>query len=205
MRETYTVRMEVAGPAAMFARPDSGATYVSYPAPTSSAVKGMFEAVARVRGAWVRPTKVEICAPLLFEVFKTNYRGPLRKKVGNRGAYQFPAQVLVDVVYRLYGEVVPVLPTPDGIPDVNHTHSLQAILHRRLEKGQSFRTPVLGWRQFPVSYFGPFRQETEVDESINLKIPSMLLSMWDAPTEGCLQPRFDQDVEVSAGVLTYAE
>ena len=205
MRESYPVQMEVAGPAAMFARPDSGATYVSYPAPTFSAVKGMFEAVARVRGAWVRPTRVGICAPIHFESFKTNYLGPLRKNAGKPGAYQFPAQILVDVVYQLHGEVVPVIPVPAGIPDVNHRHSLHAILHRRLENGQSFRTPVLGWRQFSVSYFGPFRPETEVDESINQQIPSMLFSMWDSPTEGALEPRFEQNVEIERGVLTYAE
>ena len=89
MRESYPVQMEVAGPAAMFARPDSGATYVSYPAPTLSAVKGMFEAVARVRGAWVRPTRVGICAPIHFESFKTNYLGPLRKNAGKRGGWCF--------------------------------------------------------------------------------------------------------------------
>lgn len=46
MRKSYTVQMEVAGPAAMFARPDTGATPTSYPVPTWSAAKGMFEAVA---------------------------------------------------------------------------------------------------------------------------------------------------------------
>ena len=42
-----TIDLEVAGPAAMFARPDTGATPISYPVPTYSAAKGMFETVLR--------------------------------------------------------------------------------------------------------------------------------------------------------------
>lgn len=61
--KAYPVCFEVAGPAAIFTRPDSGATFVSYPAPTYSALKGMFECVARWESAYIRPVAVEICAP----------------------------------------------------------------------------------------------------------------------------------------------
>lgn len=37
MENKYEVLLEIAGPAAMFTRPDSGAAQVSYPAPTFSA------------------------------------------------------------------------------------------------------------------------------------------------------------------------
>ena len=53
----YSVSLEIAGPAAMFARPDTGSTPISYPAPTYSAAKGIFEAVARKRGAFICPMK----------------------------------------------------------------------------------------------------------------------------------------------------
>lgn len=46
----YEVNLEIAGFAAMFTRPDSGAAQVSYPVPTFSAAKGMFEAIACLRG-----------------------------------------------------------------------------------------------------------------------------------------------------------
>jgi CRISPR-associated Cas5-like protein len=42
---TYTVSLDVAGPAAIFTRPDSGASFLSYPAPTYSALKAIFECV----------------------------------------------------------------------------------------------------------------------------------------------------------------
>ncbi len=37
MQKEYKVSMEIAGPAAMFTRPDTGGTPTSYPAPTWSA------------------------------------------------------------------------------------------------------------------------------------------------------------------------
>lgn len=46
MGKDYEVQFEIAGPAAMFARPDTGGTPTSYPAPTWSAAKGLFESVA---------------------------------------------------------------------------------------------------------------------------------------------------------------
>lgn len=47
MAASYEVEFEIAGPAAMFARPDTGSTPISYPVPTWSACKAMFESVAR--------------------------------------------------------------------------------------------------------------------------------------------------------------
>ena len=56
-KSIYEVQFEIAGPAAMFTRPDTGATPVSYPAPTYSAAKGMFESIARINSAYIKPTK----------------------------------------------------------------------------------------------------------------------------------------------------
>ena len=52
----YTVRIEVAGLLAMFARPDTGGTPTSYPAPTWSAAKGILESIAFLSGgqAWLQ-------------------------------------------------------------------------------------------------------------------------------------------------------
>ena len=42
IEKAYPVSFEVEGPAAMFTRPDTGSSPVSYPAPTKSALKSMF-------------------------------------------------------------------------------------------------------------------------------------------------------------------
>jgi CRISPR-associated Cas5-like protein len=64
--KTYPVQMEISGATAMWPRPDTGSSPVSYVAPTYSAVKGIFESVLRWKSVRVRPVKVEICRPVQF-------------------------------------------------------------------------------------------------------------------------------------------
>ena len=75
----YRVSVEISGPTAMWTRPDTGAAPVSYPAPTLAAVKGIFESIVWLKSAEVVPTRVEVCAPLIFHTYSSNYGGPLRK------------------------------------------------------------------------------------------------------------------------------
>ena len=108
--KSYTVQFEIAGPTAMWTRPDTGDAPVSYPVPTFSAAKGMFESICWLKTTNVVPVKVEVCAPLVFHTYSTNYGGPLRKsKLMKKGSsYQLLATVLINVSYRLYAEVVTV-------------------------------------------------------------------------------------------------
>ena len=43
--KAYPIAMEIAGNAAMWTRPDSGDSPCSYPSPTYSVVRGLFESV----------------------------------------------------------------------------------------------------------------------------------------------------------------
>ena len=103
----YEIALEIAGPAAMFTRPDTGSTPISYPVPTASAAKGIFDAVLRRRHIYVQPTRVEVCSPIRYERYVTNYGGPLRSQGQIKGDnnYQLIATILVDVCYRIYGTV----------------------------------------------------------------------------------------------------
>jgi CRISPR-associated protein Cas5d len=202
--KNYVVQLEIAGPAAMFTRPDTGATPISYPVPTYSAAKGMFEAVARYKSAYIRPTKVEICKPIRFEKYVTNYGGPLRKanQIAADASYQLPATILVDVCFRVHGIVEEIGSAPNGN---NHLHALQEIFLRRLRKGQTYYTPVLGWKEFVPSYFGMAREcDTVVQKDINLTIPSLLHTVFDRSADGMYNPVFLQDVKIYEGVLYYA-
>jgi len=213
----YTVQFEVAGPVAMFTRPDSGGTPTSYPIPTWSAAKGLFESVAFfVDGAaWICPTRVQVCrrvgepgGRIHFQRYTTNYGGPLRKKqlfktgtAPGGSSMQIFATILRDVCYRLQGVVI-------GRRDsngINRCHHLKDLFDRRLKRGQAARTPCLGWNEFTCSYWGPFREGvTEVDVSLSIDIPSMLLGVWNSPVGGQYEPIFCQDVHVKAGELMYA-
>ena len=207
----YPVQMEVAGPLAMFTRVDTGATPTSYPVPTWSAAKGLFDAIAMLvsGAAWIAPVRVEVCrkrgergGSVRYESYATNYGGPLRKPklvdAGNN--MQLYATVLVDVCYRLHAEV-----RGNSAVGYNPRHQLQDMFLRRLERGQCHSTPALGWREFTCSYWGPFRDGTEVDEALSLMIPSMLAGMWSEPVKGAYAPRFAQEVRIVNGALTYAE
>lgn len=196
--DQYEVALEVAGPAAMFARPDTGSTPISYPVPTLPAAKGMFEAVLRRPHVYIHPTLVEICKPIRFERYVTNYRGPLRKgkDIGSRfregNSYQFMATILVEVCYRIHGEVrmKEMSTRGNGKTQLRRRHGqdwrpqFKALFDDRLSRGQTFYTPCLGWKEFVPSYFGPFRDQDEHGQKIEplttgeIHIPAMLISMW---------------------------
>lgn len=208
----YPIQMEISGPTAMWTRPDTGDSPVSYPLPTYSAAKGLFESVVRIETVEIVPTKVEICAPVVFHNYATNYGGPLRKSaIMPNGSYQLLATVLINVCYRLYAEVRPARvdrPLSDkariqASKGLNALHACQDIFNRRLEKGQWHDTPCLGWREFVPDYMGPFRDETRIHADINLCLPSFLFSVF-TPSGGRL-PVYTPDAQVKNGRLTYAE
>ena len=206
----YNVLLEVSGPLAMFARPDTGAAPTSYPAPTWSAAKGLLESIAFLgRGeAWLHPVRVEICrrvgAPggaIQFQRYATNYGGPLRKtlNIRNGTGMQVFATALADVCYRIHAEVR----GQKAAGGFNPRHHLQDLFERRLKQGRCHKTPALGLSEFTCDYWGAARPEWEVDDALSLEIPSMLAEMWDRPHDGGYVSRFAQDVRIERGVLNF--
>jgi len=219
----YEISMEISGPFAMWSRPDTGATPTSYPVPTWSAVKGIFESVAFFSDgkAWIKPVKVEICkkkgtsvGELSFQKYTNNYRGVLRssKSIKGNNSFQFSSLILADVCYRIYA----VVENGSGQHlehGNNPSHALQAIFKRRLKKGQCHKTPALGWNEFVPSYWGPLRDiddsipyQTEVDQDINIDLVSVLNQVFDKAVEGKYKPSFVQgeNAIIKKGELYYA-
>lgn len=210
--KTYPIILEVAGPLAMFARPDTGAAPTSYPAPTWSAAKGLMESIAFLSGgeAWLHPTRVEICrrtgstgGSVVFQRYATNYGGPLRKEqnVRNGTGMQIFATVLSNVCYRIHAEVR----HGRSSQRENQRHYLQDLFLRRLRQGRCHRTPALGWSEFTCDYWGMPRSDWEVDEALQLDVPSMLVSVWDRPQGGHYASHFSQGVRIAGGVLVYSD
>ncbi len=213
----YLIEMEIAGPFAMWARPDTGATPTSYPLPTWSAAKGVLESVAFFSDgkAWIRPTKVHICkfkdqpgGGITYQRYTNNYRGPLRSK--SKENFQFSSLILADVCYRLFATI------ENGSGNHlqhgnNSSHALQAIFQRRLIKGQCYKTPSLGWNEFVPCYWGPFREkgsgQTECDRSININMISVLDQVFDKAISGQYAPTFRQSEQamIREGEFIYAE
>lgn len=212
----YPVCLEVSGPTAMWTRPDTGDAPVSYPAPTYCAAKGLFESIVWLKSAEVIPTRVEICSPLIYHTYSTNYGGPLRKsKIMQKGSsYQLLATVLINVCYRIYGVVDNDHSTNRRLSEAarqqhlvsrNGAHAYQEMFGRRLQKGQCHAIPFLGWKEFVPDYIGPFRAATTVCTAINTVIPSMLWQSFQDGKFGDWNPAFRQNVNIENGVLQYVE
>lgn len=211
---TYEISLEISGPAAIWTRPDSGDCPVSYPAPTYSAVKGIFEAILFNQAVEVIPRRVEICAPIVYHTYNTNYGGPLRKSDQmNKGAsYQLLAWVLANPCYRFYAEVRCNDRTNGGVSrkteewlkrTTSPAHAYQEMYNRRLTRGQSRYIPCLGWKEFTPDYVGPFRPETQVCADINMVLPSMLRQVFPDGLNSGVRFIYDQDVQISDGVLEF--
>jgi CRISPR-associated protein Cas5d len=159
MHSYPNIALEVVGPAAMFTRPDTGATPLSYPVPTYSAAKGMFEAIAWWKSVYIRPTRVEICRPVRYERYITNYGGPLRKpdQIKRNNNYQLIATILVDVHYRIYAEVKGK--KRSGTRD--HVKELWERFNERLANGQTYYTPAWAGRSLCQAISGRYARKTK--------------------------------------------
>jgi len=196
----------------MWTRPDTGDAPVSYPAPTYSAVKGIFESILMLKNAEVVPTRIEICSPVMYHTYTTNYGGPLRKQqVIRKGAgYQLIATVLINVCYKLFARVDRYDPDfkktghdPPLESRANGAHAYKDIFERRLIRGQCHSIPFLGWKEFAPDYVGPLRPFTWKLDDINLEIPIMLKMSFSERQSPEWRPVFSQNVVINEGVLHY--
>ena len=162
----------------------------------------MFEAVARRTNIYIDPLRVEICRPIRHWRYVTNYGGPLRKpnQITKNNNYQLIATILVDVHYRIYARVKEK--QRSGQRKMNYVEEFKKEFDHRLQEGQTFYTPCLGWKEFVPSYFGPLRPDTTPDKNVNLVIPSLLYSMW---SNNRVSPAYRQNLEIVNGVMSYEQ
>lgn len=214
INKSYQVSMEIAGDTAIWTRPDCGDSPCSYPAPTFSAVRALFESVLWGPAVRIIPRRAELCNVPEYHSYTTNYGGPLRSgssiKKGNN--YQLFATVLVNVCYKLYADVIPnpdkkSLPESAAAWDAKTTspgHAYQDIFNRRLKRGQSYATLCLGWSEFTPSYFGPLRDTTHIcGDMPDIEIPSMLREVFGDGYNSGYSPIYDTGLVIHNGILEY--
>lgn len=208
----YEISIEIAGPTAIWTRPDTGDSPGTYPVPTRSAAKGIFEAILWNPAVEIVPTRVEICSPLVYHHYATNYGGPLRKSDQIRGDnnYQLFATVLVNVRYRLYASLN--LASRNNFPPKirqwlertrSPCHAFKDIFERRLTRGQCHYVPSLGWREFVPSYVGQPQAHIPTQTDINLSLPSMPDQVFRKPAYGEHALAYTQGLVIESGVLNY--
>jgi len=211
--QSYPVEMEISGNTAMWTRPDTGDTPVSEIIPSYSAVKAIFESVLLGFNSVVKPIKVEICAPIQYHSYYTNYGGPLResKQIKGGNSFQLLATVLIDVSYRIYAEIIQNH-EKTGLSEkslqwdkrtTSPAHAYQEMFIRRLKRGQCYSIPFLGWKEFTVSYFGPFRKETEVYNDFSATIPAALRQVFSKGYNSPVSIVYDQNINIINGTALF--
>ena len=209
----YLVEMEISGDTAMWTRPDTGDAPVSEIAPSYSAVKAIFESVLLGFNSTVIPTKVEICAPIQFHSYYTNYGGPLRqsKAIKEGNSFQLLATVLIDVCYRFYAEIT-VNHDKTKLSEENlqwdkkttsPAHAYMDIFKRRLKRGQCYSIPSLGWKEFTASYYGPFREGTKVYNGISTTIPAVSRQVFSKGYGSPVSFIYDRNVKITNGLMLF--
>ncbi len=145
------VVMQVKGDYAAFTRPEFSSERIGYSAPTPTAAIGLLSAVFwKPQIRWVIE-QIDILAPVRWSSIRRNEAAiPITRdsmKQGyldvNGAVQQRMTTLLRDVHYRVHAHVW-------VHPEATETDSAKwrAQFHRRLERGQTFRTPFLGMREF---------------------------------------------------------
>lgn len=194
LSKTYPFSFEIAGSAAMFTNPATGAAPVSYPIPTPASIGGIITSV--INGKALEETqvilhKIEICKPIRYEDYTTNYTGMYK----NKSIFQNKQRILIDVCYKVYGHFTSkdACLNSEGI---NPRHKAQSMFLDRLKAGYFFTTPFLGISEFIPSYFGPLRESSK-PQPIDMVIPLLV------DNNGGKGVRVMRNIAIKKGVAIY--
>jgi CRISPR-associated protein Cas5d len=190
-----TVRLKVWGDFACFTRPDLKVERMTYPCMTPSAARGILDCILwKPEFVW-HAQRILVLKPVKFASVKRN---EINKKQGKfpiiveENRAQRNSIVLKDVAYIIEASVAQATS-----PVANPTRKYVEMFNRRVSKGQCWRRPYLGTREFAAEFGFPDEGDTAIKEDI--PIGSMFLDMW-YDKKGMPFPKFF-DVAVRKGVL----
>ena len=211
MLDDRIVRVKVTGDFACFTRPDLKVERMTYPCMTPSAARGILDSILwKPEFQWyVR--RIIVLNPVRFTTIKRNEinskqgRNPIVvDEVDSAGKPKYRAQrnsvVLRDVAYIIEASIF-MINTPDKKAYekyVGMAEGREGIFPPRVKKGQCWRRPYLGTREFSAEFMEPDGTEQPIQETI--PIGSMLFDIfYDA--NGKPEPLFFHDVAIRDGVL----
>ncbi len=190
------VRVKVTGEYACFTRPDLKVERMTYPCMTPSAARGVLDCILwKPEFRW-HIHRIIVLNPVKFASVKRN---EINKKQGKtpivveEDRAQRNSIILKDVAYIIEASVHEA-----ASPVKNPTKKYFEMFNRRVKKGQCWRRPYLGTREFVAEFLLPDGNDTPIPEDI--PIGSMFLDMW-YDDKGIPLPRFFYDVAVKQGVL----
>ena len=214
MLDDQIVRVKVVGDFACFTRPDLKVERMTYPCMTPSAARGILDSILwKPEFQWyVR--RIIVLNPVHFTTIKRNEIKSKQNvtpiivdevldngKPKNR--VQRNSVILRDVAYIIEASIF--LPQPSSKSAFRKYAGMvegkEGIFPRRVKKGQCWRRPYLGTREFSAEFMKPDGTELPIQDTI--PIGSMLFDIfYDA--SGKPEPLFFHDVAIRNGVLSCA-
>ena len=214
MLDSRIVKVKVEGDYACFTRPDLKVERMTYPCMTPSAARGILDSILwKPEFQWyVR--RIQVLKPIRFATIRRNEinskqgRIPIVvDEVDASGKPKYRAQrnsvVLRDVAYIIEASIYQAMNDDKNRPEkyigrkgIDADHD--GIFVRRVKKGQCWRRPYLGTREFAAEFVEPKGDERPIQETI--PIGSMLFDIfWDDSRKAL--PLFFHDVAIRNGVL----
>lgn len=198
--DNNTVRIKVWGEFACFTRPDLKVERMTYPCMTPSAARGILDCVLwKPEFSW-HLQRIFVLKPVTFYSVKRNEINKKQSKtpiIIEDDRAQRNSIVLKDVAYIIEAAVHGATS-----PEKNPTRKYIEMFNRRTQKGQCWRRPYLGTREFAAEFSLPEETDTPIAEDI--PIGNMFLDMW-YDEKGVPTPKFFYDVSVRQGVLECAK
>ena len=196
MLDNEIVRVKVSGDFACFTRPDLKVERMTYPCMTPSAARGVLDSILWKPEFqwWVH--RISILKPVNFISIKRNEintkQGKTPLVIEERRA-QRNSIVLRDVEYIIEASVY-----QKEFDAANPPKKYAEMFKRRVKKGQCWRRPFLGTREFAAEFSVPDGNEQPISDTI--PIGSMLFDIF-YDEKGKPSPLFFYDVALINGML----
>lgn len=181
MLDDRVVRVKVTGDYACFTRPDLKVERMTYPCMTPSAARGVLDSILwKPEFQWyVR--RIIVLNPVRFMLVKRNEINSKQGKnpivIEERRA-QRNSVILRDVAYIIEASIFMGNANDKRMYEkyVGMTDKKEGIFPRRVKKGQCWRRPYLGTREFSAEFMQPDENDQPIQETI--PIGSMLFDIF---------------------------
>lgn len=203
MLDNHIVKVKITGEFACFTRPDLKVERMTYPCMTPSAARGILDSILwKPEFQWyVR--RILVLNPVKFCTIKRNEinskqgRNPI---VIEEKRAQRNSVVLKDVAYIIEASIYQKMNSDINKPEkyVGSNMGREGMFPRRVKKGQCWRRPYLGTREFSAEFMEPDGKEQPIQETI--PVGSMLFDIFYNQS-GRPEPVFFHDVAIRDGIL----
>ncbi|MBU4478442.1 MAG: type I-C CRISPR-associated protein Cas5c [Candidatus Omnitrophica bacterium] len=203
MIDSRIVKVKITGDFACFTRPDLKVERMTYPCMTPSAARGILDSILwKPEFQWyVR--RIIVLNPIRFATIKRN---EIKMKQGRipivieDKRVQRNSVVLKDVAYIIEASIYQKQTSGNNRPEkyIGTETGKEGMFPRRVKKGQCWRRPYFGVREFSAEFMEPDGTEQPIRETI--PIGSMLFDIF-YDDKGKPEPLFFHDVAIRNGVL----